>query len=76
MEISRDYFDSDESIAEKLYAKYLEKEEKCQQFFAPEEGSKAFDYFQKVVNAAQTWFSLFGWPEGPHSLSIPETIRR
>ncbi|GAB1302928.1 Cilia and flagella-associated protein 47 [Apodemus speciosus] len=76
MEISRDYLDSDESIAERLFAKYLENEEKNQQFFAPEEGSKAFDYFQKVVNAAQTWFSLFGWPEGPHSLSIPETIRR
>lgn len=76
MEISRDYLDSDESLAERLFAKYLENEEKNQQFFAPEEGSKAFDYFQKVVNAAQTWFSLFGWPEGPHSLSIPETIRR
>eukprot|EP00073_Rattus_norvegicus_P055306 XP_017457792.1 PREDICTED: cilia- and flagella-associated protein 47 isoform X4 [Rattus norvegicus] len=76
MEISHDHLDSDESITERLCAKYLENEEKNQQFFAPEEGSKAFDYFQKVVNATQTWFSLFGWPEGPHSLSIPETIRR
>lgn len=29
MEILRDYFDLDESIVEKLYVKYLEKEEKC-----------------------------------------------
>ncbi|XP_008056775.2 cilia- and flagella-associated protein 47, partial [Carlito syrichta] len=53
-----------------------EKEEKNEQLFSPEEGTEAYNFFQKVVNAAQTWFSLFGWPEGPHSLSIPETIRR
>ncbi|CAO2623937.1 Cilia and flagella-associated protein 47 [Lemmus lemmus] len=76
MEISRDRFDSDDSISERANAGSLETEEKNQQFFAPEKGSKAYEYFQKVVNAAQTWFSLFGWSEGPHSLSIPETIRR
>ncbi|XP_038443086.1 cilia- and flagella-associated protein 47 isoform X1 [Canis lupus familiaris] len=54
----------------------MEKEEKNEQCFSPEEGTKAYDFFEKVVNAAQTWFSLFGWPEGPHCLSIPETIRR
>lgn len=54
----------------------MEEEEKNEQWFAPEEGTKAYVFFEKVVNAAQTWFSLFGWPEGPHSLSIPETIRR
>ncbi|XP_058391604.1 cilia- and flagella-associated protein 47 [Diceros bicornis minor] len=54
----------------------MEKKEKNEQFFFPEEGTQAYDFFQKVVNAAQTWFTLFGWPEGPHSLSIPETIRR
>lgn len=54
----------------------MEKEEKNEQWFSPEEGTKAYVFFEKVVNAAQTWFSLFGWPEGPHSLSIPETIRR
>ncbi|KAM5221377.1 cilia- and flagella-associated protein 47-like [Ctenodactylus gundi] len=41
-----------------------------------DEGEKTYNFFQKVVNAAETWFSLFGWPEGPHLLSIPETIRR
>ncbi|XP_049985737.1 cilia- and flagella-associated protein 47 isoform X2 [Alexandromys fortis] len=76
MEISRDRFDSDDSIFDRVNVGSLENEEKNQQFFAPEKGSKAYEYFQKVVNAAQTWFSLFGWPEGPHSLSIPETIRR
>lgn len=75
MEISRDHIDADESLANKVDLLSLEKEEKNQQF-APEKGTKAYDYFQKVVNAAQTWFSLFGWPEEPHSLSIPETIRR
>ncbi|XP_023596330.1 cilia- and flagella-associated protein 47 [Trichechus manatus latirostris] len=59
--------DDDESVV---------TEEKNEQFFSPEEGTKAYKFFQKVVNAAQTWFSLFGWPEGPHSFSIPETIRR
>ncbi|XP_049727859.1 cilia- and flagella-associated protein 47 isoform X2 [Elephas maximus indicus] len=54
----------------------VEKEEQNTQFFPPEDGTKACDFFQKVVNATQTWFSLFGWPEGPHCLSIPETIRR
>ncbi|XP_045850701.1 cilia- and flagella-associated protein 47 [Meles meles] len=54
----------------------MEEEEKNEQWFFPEEGTKAYVFFEKVVNAAQTWFSLFGWPEGPHSLSIPETIRR
>ncbi|XP_062039112.1 cilia- and flagella-associated protein 47 [Lepus europaeus] len=53
-----------------------EKEEKNEQFFSPKEGTEAYDFIQKVVNAAQSWFSLFGWPEGPHLLSIPETIRR
>uniref|UniRef100_A0A2I3TRM3 Cilia and flagella associated protein 47 n=1 Tax=Pan troglodytes TaxID=9598 RepID=A0A2I3TRM3_PANTR len=53
----------------------LEKE-KYEQFLSLEEGTKAHYFFEKVVNAAQTWFSLFGWPEGPHSFSIPETIRR
>ncbi|XP_060231199.1 cilia and flagella-associated protein 47-like [Meriones unguiculatus] len=75
-EIACEPVDSDESIPDRLNFVSPENEEMNQQFFAPEEGSKAFDCFQKVVNATQTWFSLFGWPEGPHSLSIPETIRR
>ncbi|KAI5939409.1 Cilia- and flagella-associated protein 47 [Manis javanica] len=56
--------------------KSMEKEKKNEQFFPFEEGTEAYDFFQKAVNAAQTWFSLFGWPEGHHFLSIPETIRR
>uniref|UniRef100_A0A8C2UJI4 Calponin-homology (CH) domain-containing protein n=1 Tax=Chinchilla lanigera TaxID=34839 RepID=A0A8C2UJI4_CHILA len=54
----------------------LENEEKIEQFFFPKEGSMEHNFYQKVVNAAQTWFSLFGWSEGPHLLSIPESIRR
>lgn len=56
--------------------KSKEKELKNEQFFSPEKGTQAYDFIQKVVDATQIWFSLFGWPEGPHLLSIPETIRR
>lgn len=52
--------------------KFVKKEP----FFSLEKGTKAYDFFRKVVHAAETWFSLFGWPEGPHSVSIPETVRR
>lgn len=51
-------------------------EEENKQFYFPNEGTKAHTFFQKIVNATQTWFSLFGWPGGPHSLSIPETARK
>lgn len=53
----------------------LVKQKKNEHFF-PERGAKTYDLFQKAVKAAQTWFTLFGWPDGPHSLCIPETIRR
>ncbi|XP_075394462.1 cilia- and flagella-associated protein 47 [Tenrec ecaudatus] len=52
------------------------KEKRTKQFFFPEEGTKAFKFFQNVVNATEIWFSLFGWSHGPHTLSIPQTIRR
>ncbi|XP_030668312.1 cilia- and flagella-associated protein 47-like [Nomascus leucogenys] len=65
----------DESETSKEDDGSVEKE-KYEQFLSLEEGTKAHYFFEKVVNAAQTWFSLFGWPEGPHSFSIPETIRR
>ncbi|XP_006066483.4 cilia- and flagella-associated protein 47 [Bubalus bubalis] len=54
----------------------LKKEAEDKEFFSPKEGTRTYDFFLKTVNAAQTWFSLFGWPEGPHSLNIPETVRR
>ncbi|XP_010826729.1 PREDICTED: calponin homology domain-containing protein 2, partial [Bison bison bison] len=54
----------------------LKNEAKDKEFFSPKEGTRTYDFFLKTVNAAQTWFSLFGWPEGPHSLNIPETVRR
>ncbi|XP_028379248.1 cilia- and flagella-associated protein 47 [Phyllostomus discolor] len=53
----------------------MESEEEVQQCF-PEPGTETYKFFQQVVNAAQTWFSLFGWPGGPHTFSIPESIRR
>ncbi|XP_060038661.1 cilia- and flagella-associated protein 47 [Erinaceus europaeus] len=54
----------------------VETEEKNEQFFFPEEGTAPYNFFAEVIRATETWFSLFGWPEGPHTLSIPETIRR
>ena len=54
----------------------LKKEAEDKEFFSPKEGTRTYDFFLKTVNAAQTWFSVFGWPEGPHSLNIPETVRR
>uniref|UniRef100_A0A2K6U684 Calponin-homology (CH) domain-containing protein n=1 Tax=Saimiri boliviensis boliviensis TaxID=39432 RepID=A0A2K6U684_SAIBB len=49
---------------------------KYEQFLSLEHETKAHCFFEQVVNAAQMWFSLFGWPEGPHSLCIPGSVRR
>uniref|UniRef100_G1PW52 Calponin-homology (CH) domain-containing protein n=1 Tax=Myotis lucifugus TaxID=59463 RepID=G1PW52_MYOLU len=55
--------------------KSVEKQEENKKF-CPDPGTKAYDFIQKIVNAVQTWFSLFGWPDGPHCLSVPDSIRR
>ncbi|XP_071320696.1 cilia- and flagella-associated protein 47-like isoform X2 [Trachinotus anak] len=33
-------------------------------------------YHQNVLLAVERWFSLFGWPSGPHPISVPHTLRR
>ncbi|XP_070711754.1 cilia- and flagella-associated protein 47-like [Pempheris klunzingeri] len=33
-------------------------------------------YYQNVLLAVERWFGLFGWPSGPHPISIPHTLRR
>lgn len=33
-------------------------------------------YYQSVLLALERWFSLFGWPSGPHPVSVPHTLRR
>lgn len=33
-------------------------------------------YHQKVLLAVERWFSFFGWPGGPHPISVPHTLRR
>ncbi|XP_078514036.1 cilia- and flagella-associated protein 47 [Lissotriton helveticus] len=43
--------------------------------FFPEEDTEEKTFFQKVVSAAQTWFSLFGWPNGSNPISIPKSLR-
>uniref|UniRef100_UPI00398E85F1 cilia- and flagella-associated protein 47-like isoform X2 n=1 Tax=Pristiophorus japonicus TaxID=55135 RepID=UPI00398E85F1 len=32
-------------------------------------------FCEKVITAVQTWFSLFGWSNGMHPISIPESLR-
>ncbi|XP_048191411.1 cilia- and flagella-associated protein 47 [Perognathus longimembris pacificus] len=77
MEIIREPLSSNVSERiRKTNEKSVPAEEKNEQFFLPEEGSKAHVFFQKIVHAAQNWFSLFGWPGGPHLITIPETVRR
>ncbi|XP_035984268.1 cilia- and flagella-associated protein 47 isoform X2 [Fundulus heteroclitus] len=33
-------------------------------------------YYQQVALAAERWFSLCGWPGGPHPMSVPHSLRR
>lgn len=33
-------------------------------------------YYQNVLLAVERWFSLFGWLNGPHPISVPHTLRR
>ncbi|XP_054551875.1 cilia- and flagella-associated protein 47 [Talpa occidentalis] len=76
MEILYERLKSGRSGKSKREGKTMKKEEKNKQFISLEEGSKTYNFFEKVISAVQVWFSLFGWPDGPHSLIIPETIRR
>ncbi|XP_072471294.1 cilia- and flagella-associated protein 47 isoform X2 [Notamacropus eugenii] len=46
------------------------------QYFFPDEDKKEYPFFEKVVTAVQTWFSLFGWAQGLNPISVPESIRR
>ncbi|KAG8508070.1 Cilia- and flagella-associated protein 47, partial [Galemys pyrenaicus] len=76
MEILYERLKSGRSGRSRREGRAMKKEEKNKQFISLEEGSKTYNFFEKVVSAVQTWFSLFGWPDGPHSFTIPETIRR
>nr|XP_019960026.1 PREDICTED: cilia- and flagella-associated protein 47 isoform X1 [Paralichthys olivaceus] len=33
-------------------------------------------YHQNVLLAVERWFSLFGWPNGTHPISVPHSLRR
>ncbi|XP_028902353.1 cilia- and flagella-associated protein 47 isoform X2 [Ornithorhynchus anatinus] len=52
-----------------------DRTEKQRQLSFPHEDTEEYIYFQKVVSAVQTWFSLFGWPKGPNPISIPQSLR-
>ncbi|KAM3585737.1 uncharacterized protein V6R79_025810 [Siganus canaliculatus] len=43
---------------------------------SPAPNSEGEMYFQSVVLAVERWFSFFGWPSGPHPISVPHTLRR
>uniref|UniRef100_A0A8C5M3C4 Calponin-homology (CH) domain-containing protein n=1 Tax=Leptobrachium leishanense TaxID=445787 RepID=A0A8C5M3C4_9ANUR len=42
--------------------------------FFPEEDSEEGFFFQKVLMAVQTWFSMFGWSSGCNPISIPHSL--
>ncbi|XP_032362160.1 cilia- and flagella-associated protein 47 isoform X3 [Etheostoma spectabile] len=42
----------------------------------PSANSEEGLYYQNVLLAVERWFSLFGWPSGPHAISVPHTLRR
>ncbi|XP_055360929.1 cilia- and flagella-associated protein 47-like isoform X3 [Betta splendens] len=42
----------------------------------PDDNSDEGLYHQNVLLAVEKWFSLFGWPSGPHPIRIPHTLRR
>lgn len=42
----------------------------------PAANSQEGMYYQNVLLAVERWFSLFGWPRGPHPISVPHTLRR
>uniref|UniRef100_A0A3Q2ZBY2 Calponin-homology (CH) domain-containing protein n=1 Tax=Kryptolebias marmoratus TaxID=37003 RepID=A0A3Q2ZBY2_KRYMA len=42
----------------------------------PSASTEAGQYYQSVLLAVERWFSLYGWPSGPHPISIPHTLRR
>lgn len=42
----------------------------------PEANSDEGLYHHNVLLAAERWFSFFGWPSGPHPISVPHTLRR
>ncbi|XP_042314327.1 cilia- and flagella-associated protein 47 [Sceloporus undulatus] len=47
-----------------------------EQSLIPAEGTEEYAFFQKVITAVQSWFTLFGWSKGPNPISIPRSLRR
>ncbi|XP_041343867.1 cilia- and flagella-associated protein 47 [Pyrgilauda ruficollis] len=44
--------------------------------FFPDEDEEEYNFFQKTLNAVQSWFALFGWSKGQNPISIPYSLRR
>ncbi|XP_064263439.1 cilia- and flagella-associated protein 47 isoform X3 [Passer domesticus] len=52
------------------------KEKKHELSFFPDEDEEEYNFFQKTLNAVQSWFALFGWSKGQNPISIPYSLRR
>ncbi|XP_026647666.2 cilia- and flagella-associated protein 47 isoform X1 [Zonotrichia albicollis] len=52
-----------------------EKGDKCELSFFPDEDEEDYMFFQKTLNAVQSWFTLFGWSKGQNPISIPYSLR-
>ncbi|KAM4702008.1 cilia- and flagella-associated protein 47 [Discoglossus pictus] len=50
------------------------KKDKLELSFYPDEETDEWIFFQKVSDAVQTWFSLYGWPGGCNPISIPQSF--
>ncbi|XP_054484324.2 cilia- and flagella-associated protein 47 [Agelaius phoeniceus] len=49
--------------------------DKCELSFFPDEDEEDYIFFQKTLNAVQSWFTLFGWSKGQNPISIPHSLR-
>ncbi|KAL9867454.1 cilia- and flagella-associated protein 47 [Geothlypis trichas] len=64
-----------ESEESKTDSESEEKGDKCELSFFPDEDEEDHIFFQKTLNAVQSWFTLFGWSKGQNPISIPYSLR-
>ncbi|XP_075446373.1 cilia- and flagella-associated protein 47 isoform X3 [Ascaphus truei] len=54
--------------------RYQRTKDQLELSFYPEEDTDELIFFQKVLSAVQTWFSLFGWSSGCNPITIPHSL--
>lgn len=52
------------------------KRDKRELSFFPNEDKEEYTFFQKILTAVRSWFTLFGWSKGQNPISIPHSLRR